>query len=281
MSDREIYCDREPYDRSSTIILLDIDEKSIKNDIELLYVKKYKSYWHRYMELCSDIKYRSYALNETSKQLGNKFTNSPTFINETKEIIEKTNQKNNIYNELAKLESSTPIQNVLSRERKPNEVVELEFLNCELPNIPYNVLSHNSNDYLPNDEKANSHNNLNSLPSEDETTQQKKKSLNKSFLFIPLALSIVFLISICPLPYGFYTFTRITVFALSLLFLYLWYKKINKFTAGFIPAIIIAILWNPIIPIYLDRDTWAHFDLFAAILEIIILILAYYTTKKK
>lgn len=178
MNDREIYCDRDPYDRSSDIILLDIDEKTITNDIELQYVKKYKSYCYQYRGLCMDIKYRSEALNKTLKQseyvkkrLGKEFSNSNALENEKKEITEKINIKNQLYNELVNLENSTPIQTVLMRERKPDEVITLEFSNRELPNIPYNVLSHNSNTYLPNDEKTKSHNNGDTLSSENEINQ--------------------------------------------------------------------------------------------------------------
>ena len=66
------------------------------------------------------------------------------------------------------------------------------------------------------------------------------------------------------MPSGFYTFLRIVVCATSILLFYITSKKtegdwnINAFSVVFG---LVAILFNPIIPIYLyDKDTWQIID---------------------
>lgn len=76
-----------------------------------------------------------------------------------------------------------------------------------------------------------------------------------------LAAGIFLLIAIAPFPYGYYTFLRILVTIISLLII------LNKEThkAELIIFLLIAILFNPIIPIYLTKSIWIPIDIIVAI----------------
>lgn len=89
----------------------------------------------------------------------------------------------------------------------------------------------------------------------------------KNCSLICLTLTILFIISIFDLPYGFYTFMRVLTFVLSIVHIFMYYSEAGTFSLSLIPIIIIAVLWNPIIPIYLTKDIWIVLDLFAAISE--------------
>ena len=83
---------------------------------------------------------------------------------------------------------------------------------------------------------------------------------------LPIALIVLFLVSTFDLEYGFYTFLRICVCALSL-FLASGMHGFNGNKVIITINVIIAILWNPIIPIHLDKDTWVFLDVVASVFE--------------
>lgn len=99
--------------------------------------------------------------------------------------------------------------------------------------------------------------------------------------FISLILTVLFFISIFDLPYGFYTFMRILVFILSVIFIFLYYSERGYFSSTLIPVIIIGTLWNPIIPIYLTKDIWVVLDIIAAITEGALSVHSLHLAKKK
>ena len=110
--------------------------------------------------------------------------------------------------------------------------------------------------------------------------QSPKDETMPKFFLLPLVLCVVFFISIFDMPYGYYTFARVIVFVLSIIFLFMWYAAEGmEFSMKFIPVIIVAILWNPILPIYLDKETWVILDVLAIVTEIIVTLLAYSTIK--
>jgi peptidoglycan/LPS O-acetylase OafA/YrhL len=85
---------------------------------------------------------------------------------------------------------------------------------------------------------------------------------------LPLALwisaAIVLVVAVLPLPYGYYTFTRIaTCLACGIL---AWPCFASRPPAPIwgILFVGIAILFNPLIPIYLKRQTWFWIDLACA-----------------
>jgi len=66
------------------------------------------------------------------------------------------------------------------------------------------------------------------------------------------------------LPYGFYTFLRLIICAASLYIAYTFYKsKLNGWMLVFGS---IALLFNPIIPIYLNKKSWIVIDFTGMIL---------------
>ena len=76
---------------------------------------------------------------------------------------------------------------------------------------------------------------------------------------IPVALLLA---ATARLPYGYYTFTRIVVCA-SAAFIAVAGWEASRFWS--VPFGLLAILFNPIFPIYLHRGTWFYFDIAAAI----------------
>ena len=103
----------------------------------------------------------------------------------------------------------------------------------------------------------------------------KRENEMTKFFILPLVIAGILLISIAELPYGFYTFMRIVVPILSVIYLFLAYMYEEKFSLMLIPNILIVILWNPILPIYLDKDTWIVIDAIAGICEIVVAFYAY------
>ena len=267
-----MYCDREPYDRDSSYILSWYPKDSIKNDIELEYYK----YW---CKISSKLSHSHILIRFYEDFIRNKNRLNTEEYYQAQLNIEKSNVK--LYeNLLSRLEMTTPIMNMLQRERKPNEIITLRYSNIELPNIPYNGYSYGSNYFLTND-------NISLIKTiigeKDDTSKQNKKedaTINKAqkipikLLILPFVLILIFLLSIFDMPYGFYTFARIMIFVLSLVFLYVLYNHNEEFSLKFIPVIVIAILWNPIFPVYLDKETWVVLDIVAIITEIIVSILS-------
>lgn len=95
------------------------------------------------------------------------------------------------------------------------------------------------------------------------------------FFLLPLIIAVILFISIAELPYGFYTFMRIAVPLLSVIYLFFAYMIKEEFSLMLIPNIIIVILWNPIFPIYLDKETWVIIDAVVGISQIIMAFYSY------
>lgn len=76
--------------------------------------------------------------------------------------------------------------------------------------------------------------------------------------------TIVLLIAIIPIwPYAFYQFLKLIVFGSSVFSAYLYHKEKN--TAWMVAMVIIAIIFNPINPLYFGHFLWSIADLFVAI----------------
>ncbi|MFC1593654.1 DUF6804 family protein [Candidatus Neomarinimicrobiota bacterium] len=74
----------------------------------------------------------------------------------------------------------------------------------------------------------------------------------------------ILLLAIMPLPYGFYTLTRIYICLLTGFLAYKSWK--NNLSSWMWIFGIIAIVFNPIIPIFLDRSLWAIIDIITAVI---------------
>ena len=92
---------------------------------------------------------------------------------------------------------------------------------------------------------------------------------------VPIAL---LLIGLAELPTGYYTLVRITVCLVSAYSCYLSYKTDEKVGPVTVVFGLLVLLFNPIIPIYLqDKGAWRIIDIAAAIL----LAVRCYTLYKK
>lgn len=103
----------------------------------------------------------------------------------------------------------------------------------------------------------------------------KRENETPKFFILPLVIATILFISIAELPYGFYTFMRIVVPLLSAIYLFFAYMFKDEFSLMLIPNIIIVILWNPILPIYLDKETWVVIDAIAGISQIVMAFYSY------
>jgi hypothetical protein len=89
---------------------------------------------------------------------------------------------------------------------------------------------------------------------------EKQREYRK--LFSKIA-GICLLVAVIPiLPYFFYQFLKIAIFAAAAYSLYLYYKEKN--TKWMIIMIFIAIAFNPINPLYFGHVLWSIVDLIVA-----------------
>ena len=78
-----------------------------------------------------------------------------------------------------------------------------------------------------------------------------------------LAASAMLLLSVLPLPYGYYTLLRLVVIVVSALGIFVFNEMKDGTTVIFLGLIFI--LFNPFIPIHLDKMVWVFIDIVVAI----------------
>lgn len=80
-------------------------------------------------------------------------------------------------------------------------------------------------------------------------------------------VSILLLLTFFSLPYGYYTFLRIAVTGAAIYYGYYLYEQnlTEKMSFRFWGLIFIAILFNPLFPIYLNKATWGILDISTAV----------------
>ena len=86
-----------------------------------------------------------------------------------------------------------------------------------------------------------------------------KSKYTKTDITLFILVAIFLFIGILNFPYGYYTFLRIFV-TISSIYLFLM-KKSQLSVVG----LLIAILFNPVFPIYLSKDIWIVIDLISGI----------------
>lgn len=91
---------------------------------------------------------------------------------------------------------------------------------------------------------------------------KKLKTEAKSSITICLILSILYFIAIADLEYGYYTFLRIISLLLLSFLLFITICDVDDplLSIKNLGNLIVLILFNPIFPIYLDKDTWVIID---------------------
>lgn len=91
----------------------------------------------------------------------------------------------------------------------------------------------------------------------------ERKHVRPTAIFLALLLFI----AILPLGYSYYVFLRIIVTVTGGLLAYYFYNHQSQKWVFFAAM---AILWNPIIPVYLSKENWVPIDLIAAIAVLVI-----------
>jgi hypothetical protein len=85
-------------------------------------------------------------------------------------------------------------------------------------------------------------------------------SVLKTIAFVAAGLSVI---ALADMPYGFYTFLRLSL-TLAAVILAVAARGSSK--PGWIwPMIAIALVWNPLIPVFFDRSVWAVLNVAAAV----------------
>lgn len=101
------------------------------------------------------------------------------------------------------------------------------------------------------------------------------KEENKVKFYIwPAIIGIIFLLlSFFDWPYSFYTILRIVVTIVAIYYAYYLYETFQKTGFWFWLLVVIAILFNPIIPVHLyDKSIWSVIDVVVAIFFLGIII---------
>ena len=83
-----------------------------------------------------------------------------------------------------------------------------------------------------------------------------------SYRALAIGAAVMLVIALADLPYGYYTLLRIVVCGVALYGAYI--ASTSKATEWVIPLGIIALVFNPLIPIYLSREIWAVVDVLTA-----------------
>ncbi|NCU41798.1 MAG: hypothetical protein EOM19_03695 [Candidatus Moranbacteria bacterium] len=87
---------------------------------------------------------------------------------------------------------------------------------------------------------------------------QKSMKCIKTPAIIAIAL---LLLSFLGWPYGYYSFLRIAITGIALYYTYYIHRELKKYDFWFWSMVAVAILFNPIAPIYLERATWEVIDI--------------------
>ena len=86
--------------------------------------------------------------------------------------------------------------------------------------------------------------------------------------YIKLILSALFLLCLAHMPYGFYSLIRFVAMIAFAIYAYVYYgKKNNKLAIIFVS---LAILFQPLLPIYLGRTLWNIVDVIVAIFLVVL-----------
>ena len=87
---------------------------------------------------------------------------------------------------------------------------------------------------------------------------------------LKLILVLLFLLCLAPMPYGFYSLVRFVAMIAFAIYAYIYHeKKNNKLAVAFLS---LAILFQPLLPIYLGRTLWNIVDVIVAIFLIVLYV---------
>ena len=80
-------------------------------------------------------------------------------------------------------------------------------------------------------------------------------------MLVPAALLVI---AVLPLPYGYYQLLRLAVTAVALYIAWSEYQASNGMTGWALAFGLCALLFNPLIPVHLSRESWFVIDLAVA-----------------
>jgi len=89
-------------------------------------------------------------------------------------------------------------------------------------------------------------------------------------LVLALAAALMLLLALADWPYGYYILLRWVVCGASVFVAVVSYAA-QKIWAMW-PFVLVAILFNPLVPIYLTRDIWAPIDIVCAVVFLISIV---------
>jgi hypothetical protein len=75
---------------------------------------------------------------------------------------------------------------------------------------------------------------------------------------------ILLVVATAHLPYGYYIFLRHVVFGIAAVIAFVGFRDRPLVRAWSVPIALIGALFNPLVPVYLHRQTWFYLDLGAA-----------------
>ena len=106
----------------------------------------------------------------------------------------------------------------------------------------------------------------------EKTIMEKTETIK--FTKIPAIISsILLLLTFLDWSYGYYTFLRVVVTGTALYYTYYLYTKIKWQTFWFWGLVIIAVLFNPIVPVYLkSKSIWGIIDVIVVIFFVTLII---------
>lgn len=95
-----------------------------------------------------------------------------------------------------------------------------------------------------------------------------RRSMKEPTKTIATIVGFLLLIAILPLPYGYYTLLRLVVCGSGLFLAYQLYEyKLHNWSVA---LALLALLFNPFIPVYLSREIWLPIDIIGAITFLVV-----------
>jgi hypothetical protein len=89
----------------------------------------------------------------------------------------------------------------------------------------------------------------------------RMKSIPRLVWLVP---AIVLIVATAHLPYGYYTFTRIVTCGIAAIIAVVGFQDHPARQVWSVALALVAVLFNPFIPIHLARQTWFYLDFGAA-----------------
>ena len=78
---------------------------------------------------------------------------------------------------------------------------------------------------------------------------------------LPIALVLA---ALAPLPYGYYVFLRIVLCGACALLAFSDYRRKQSNNLWLVGLLLLAVIYNPLIPVHLEREVWAPINVATA-----------------